>query len=152
MPRRLPAQYAEPEESPGVLLWIAANAWQRRQRAALAELGLTHPQLLLLAGVAWLTREGDSITQVRLARHTHTDPMMTSQLVRALEKKGLVRRVPSPSDSRARLLRATARGRKLAREAVLVADRVDREFFEPVDYDRIHSQLATLANLPERPA
>lgn len=144
MARRLPAQFAEPDQSNGVLLWVAANAWQRRQRAALGELGLTHPQLLVLAGVAWLTREGDPVTQVRLARHVHADQMMTSQLARALEKKRLVRRVPSPGDSRARLLKVTARGRKLAREAIVVAERVDREFFDPVDEERLRGMLREL--------
>jgi DNA-binding MarR family transcriptional regulator len=138
---RLPPQYADPDESAGVLLWLAANAWQRRQRAALAELDLTHPQFLLLAGVSWLTREGEPITQVRLAAHVHADPMMTSQIVRALEKKRLVRRLAHPTDTRARLLKATARGRKLARLAVVVAERIDREFFAAVDAERIKGAL-----------
>lgn len=149
MPRRLPAQFSDPDESNGILLWVAANAWQRRQRAALGELGLTHPQFLLLTGVAWLTREGDPTSQVRLAHHTHADPMMTSQIVRALEKKGLVRRVTNPGDSRARQVKATARGRKLARQAVLVAERVDREFFDPVDEERLRGMLRELKG--ERP-
>lgn len=144
MARRLPAQFADPEQSNGFLLWVSANAWQRRQRAALAELGLTQPQFRLLAGIAWLTREGDAASQVRLARHAHADPMTTSQVVRALEKKGLVRRVTNPADSRARHLKATARGRKLAREAVVVAERVDREFFDPVDEERLRGMLREL--------
>lgn len=144
MARRLPAQYSDPDQSAGVLLWVAGNAWQRRQRAALGELGLTHPQFLLLAGIAWLTREGDPVSQVRLSRHTHADPMMTSEIVRALEKKSLVRRITNPSDSRARLLKVTARGRKLAREAVVLAEQIDREFFEPVDIDRARGLLRAL--------
>lgn len=141
MAPRLPPQFADPEESAGVLLWLAANAWQRRQRAALAELDLTHAQFLLLAGVSYLTREGEPVTQVKVARHVHADPMMTSQVVRALEKKKLLRRIENPADTRAKLLKATARGRKLARQAVVVAEKVDREFFAAVDADRVRSAL-----------
>jgi MarR family transcriptional regulator, organic hydroperoxide resistance regulator len=144
MAPRLPSQFSDPDQSPGNLLVQVTAAWQRRQRAALSELGLTHPQFLILAAAAWLTRDGEPVTQVRLARHARTDPMMTSQLVRALEEKKLLRRSEDPSDSRAKLVRATARGRKLARQAVVIADRVDREFFEPADGRALLQELRAI--------
>jgi DNA-binding MarR family transcriptional regulator len=144
MAPRLPSQFSDPDQSPGNLLVQVTAAWQRRQRAALSELGLTHPQFLILAAAAWLTRDGEPVTQVRLARHARTDPMMTSQLVRALEEKKLLRRSEYPSDSRAKLVRATARGRKLARQAVVIADRVDREFFEPADGRALLQELRAI--------
>jgi DNA-binding MarR family transcriptional regulator len=144
MAPRLPSQFSDPDQSPGNLLVQVTAAWQRRQRAALSELGLTHPQFLILAAAAWLTRDGEPVTQVRLARHARTDPMMTSQLVRALEEKKLLRQSEDPSDSRAKLVRATARGRKLARQAVVIADRVDREFFEPADGRALLQELRAI--------
>src|SRR3546814_15453085 len=40
-----------PENSPGFLLWQVTNQWQRRLRATLEPLGLTHVQFVLLAGL-----------------------------------------------------------------------------------------------------
>lgn len=136
MPKRLPRLFAAPDESPGFLLWRAANRWQQRQRAALAPLGLTHVQFVLLAGVVVLADQGATVTQAAVARHAHADAMMTSQVLRALERRKLVRRVPHPTDSRARVLRPTAAGRRLARQAAYVVDDADRAFFESLGGDR----------------
>ena len=145
MPRRLPSSFGSPEESPGWVLVMAANAWQRRLRAALEPLALTPAQASLLAAVVRLGRDDAPVTPTRLARHARTDPMMTSQVLRALEGKKLVRRLTHPTDTRARLLRPTARGRKLAREAAFAAERVDREFFEGLgDPSRLRGQLTEL--------
>ncbi len=127
--------YPTPGESPGFLLWQVAAAWQARQRAALAPLGLTHVQFVLLAGVAWLERAGSPVTQVGLARHAGTDPMMTSQVVRTLERKGLLERAPHPRDSRANSLAATVAGRELAAAAIPVVEAVDAAFFAAVGDD-----------------
>jgi MarR family transcriptional regulator, organic hydroperoxide resistance regulator len=130
MPKRLPALFGSPDASPGWLLWQASNAWQRRQRDALRTLGLSYVQFLLLSGVVWLAeREEGPVTQVRLARHTRTDAMMTSQVVRALQARKLLRRVPHTADSRALTLAPTAAGRRLARQAIHIVHATDQDFF-----------------------
>lgn len=145
MPRKLPAAFAAPAESPGWLLTLAANAWQRQVRRALEPLGLTPVQSTILQAVAWLSRDGEPVIQTRVARHARTDLMMTSQVLRALERRKLVRRLSHPDDERAKVLRATARGRKLAREAAFAAERIDREFFEAVgDVGRLRVSLGEL--------
>lgn len=129
MPPPFESRYATPAESPGFLLWQVTNTWQRQQRAALEPLGLTHVQFVLLAGVAWLTRTDAPLTQTQLARHARTDLMMTSQVLRTLESKGLIARDRHPTDSRARCLRVTDAGRALAARAIGVVEEVDRVFF-----------------------
>ena len=54
MPKRLPPQFATPTASPGMLLWQATNRWQRGQRRALRDAGLSHLQVMLLASVTSL--------------------------------------------------------------------------------------------------
>jgi hypothetical protein len=44
------------EESPGFLLWRVSTLWRRAIEAILKPLGLTHPQFVVLATTAWLTR------------------------------------------------------------------------------------------------
>jgi DNA-binding MarR family transcriptional regulator len=125
---RLATKYKTADESPGLLLWQVTNRWQAAQRAALKPFGLTHVQFVLLASLTWLDVEGP-ITQRQLADHAATDPMMTSQVLRALEKRGLVERTQHPEDKRAQALTVTRRGRSLANRAVVAVEACDQAFF-----------------------
>ena len=127
----LATEYEAAEDSPGLLLWQVTNRWQSAQRAALKPLGLTHVQFVLLASLVWLRSDG-AVTQRMLADHAATDPMMTSQVVRVLEARGLIERTHHPADRRARSLSATARGRRLADKAVLAVEACDGAFFKPL--------------------
>ena len=95
---------------------------------ALKPFGLTHVQFVLLASLTWLDATGP-VTQRQLADHAATDPMMTSQVLRALAAAGLVVRSPHPSDGRAWALTITRTGRTLANRAVVAVEACDREFF-----------------------
>jgi DNA-binding MarR family transcriptional regulator len=138
-----------PSESPGFLLWHATLRWQRSVAAALAPLDLTHVQFVLLACIWWLNDQGEDPTQVRLAAQAGTDIKMTSQVLKALEKKGLIEREVDPADTRARRLRATPRGKRLAPRAITVVEAVDAEFFSQFPPAEAVDFLARLAPLPE---
>ncbi len=87
------------------------------------------------ASLVWIDADGP-VTQRALADHAGTDPMMTSQVLRALETKGLVERRPHPDDSRARSLVATAAGVALANRATAsVEARRPGSFFAPLEPD-----------------
>jgi DNA-binding MarR family transcriptional regulator len=125
---RLRSDFAEADQSPGLLLWRVTNAWQAVMREALRPFDLTHVQFVLLASLTWLRVEGP-VTQRHLADHARTDPMMTSQVLRALEAKGLVERSAHPTDARARALAVTAEGARLANAANAVVEAADGRFF-----------------------
>jgi len=136
-----------PATSPGFLLWHTTLRWQRDIAAALKPLGLTHVQFVLLASVWWLADRGSAPpTQVQLAEHAGTDPMMTSQVVRALVGRGLIERERDPSDGRAWRLVPTPGGVDLAQRAVVVVEAQDDEFFAALDRDELVSTLAALAS------
>jgi len=122
----LSSQYGSEQDSPGFMLWRVTNRWQAVIRAALRPFGLTHVQFVLLAALTWAQRE---LTQIELAHQTRADPMMTSQVLRALEGKGLVERREHPADGRARLLRVTPAGADLARRANVAVEAADQAFF-----------------------
>ena len=119
----------DPGDSPGFLLWHVTLRWQRDIAAALAPLNLTHVQFVLLATAWWLNTHGQDPNQLSLARHAGTDVKMTSQVVRKLEAKGLLGREVDPADTRAKKMRVTARGGKLAQRAIAAVERVDAAFF-----------------------
>ena len=99
----------------------------------LRELGRTSDGELLpleaLTAIHWTHRV---FALVALAAFAGTDVKMTSQVLRSLERKDLVEREVDPADSRARRLRLTRRGARLAPRAIAVVEHVDEEFFERV--------------------
>ncbi|MFE2286987.1 MarR family winged helix-turn-helix transcriptional regulator [Streptomyces sp. NPDC059443] len=139
-----------PGESPGFLLWHATLRWQRGITAALAPLGLTHVQFVLLACTWWLNGQGEHPNQQTLAKQAGTDVKMTSQVVRTLEQKGLVAREVDPADTRAKRLRVTEAGAALAPRAIAAVEQVDAEFFRPVPREDAVTLLSRLAH-PDRP-
>jgi DNA-binding MarR family transcriptional regulator len=125
---RLASEHQQAADSPGLLLWQVTNRWQAAQRAALKPFGLTHVQFVLLASLAWLQADGP-VTQRELAGHAATDPMMTSQVLRVLESRDLLRREAHPTDGRARALVITPAGAELADRANGAVEGCDRAFF-----------------------
>ncbi len=118
-----------PAGSPGFLLWHVTLQWQRAITAVLQPLGLTHVQFVLLACTWWLHEQDQTPNQMALARHAGTDVKMTSQVVRTLEAKGLLRREVDPTDTRARRLRLTSQGTSLVQRAITAVEQADAEFF-----------------------
>ncbi|NKB55655.1 MAG: MarR family transcriptional regulator [Alphaproteobacteria bacterium] len=118
---------------PGYLLWRAANLWQKRIRAVLAPYDVTPVQYLLLAGLRDVgAADGGSTNQAALARHCQTDPMMTSQVLRVLEKAGLIARQPHAGDGRAFAIALTGAGAELLSRAEGDILEADALFHDPL--------------------
>jgi DNA-binding MarR family transcriptional regulator len=75
---------------------------------------------------------------------------MTSQVLRSLERKGLIEREVDAADTRARRLRVTRRGAALARRAIAVVEDVDARFFADVPDGKTLDFLRRLVKLPDR--
>ena len=121
----------------GYLLWQAVNRWQRVQKQALAPFDLTPVQFLLLSGARELGAAGDPPTQAVLARHCRTDPMMTSQVLRALEKERLVARHAHDGDGRAVAVEVTEAGQSVVTAAIEAVDRAEGRVFRRAGAQRI---------------
>ncbi|GAB1640061.1 MarR family winged helix-turn-helix transcriptional regulator [Krasilnikovia sp. MM14-A1259] len=124
----LATRHDSPDDSPGLLMWQVTNRWQAAQRAALKPFDITHVQFVLLATLTYLQASGP-VTQKTLAGMAATDPMMTSQVLRALESRDLVHRPAHPTDRRARAVAVTQAGRDLANQAVVAVEACDAAFF-----------------------
>ena len=75
--------------------WLAAMRWRRRVEAVLREAGLTFTQWLVLVAARELIREtGDAVSQRQIADRVELDEATLSQVMRTLDKKGLVSRGP----------------------------------------------------------
>ena len=124
----LGSRYSSDPESPGLALWRVTNRWQAVIRRALAPFEITHVQFVLLAALTWSPAD-DGVTQAELAQQTRADPMMVSQVLRALETKGLVTRSRDAVDGRAIRVTATTSGQRTARTAITAVEDADASFF-----------------------
>lgn len=98
--------------------------WRTAVDRAVAPLGLTHAQYVVLASLYGLVADGERPSQRQLADRTGLEAIYVSKLVRTLDRDGLVERSSNPADSRAVQLDLTARGQQVAGEAIAVVGRL----------------------------
>jgi DNA-binding MarR family transcriptional regulator len=83
----------------------------RRTGAALARTGVTADQFVVLSALS----EADALTQRELVSRTSSDPNTMRAMLVLLERQGLIKRRPHPSDGRARSVSLTRTGRNTFR-------------------------------------
>ena len=113
----------------GFSIWHVVNLWQKIQKDALSPFDMTPVQFLLIAGLAELSENNITIKQSTLAQHCRTDAMMTSQVIRTLEKRGLVRRTQHQKDGRAIAVQLTEFGQNQFTAAMPAVSQADAKFF-----------------------
>ncbi|TYQ29200.1 MarR family transcriptional regulator [Pseudanabaena sp. UWO311] len=133
-----------PEDSMGFLLWQVVHLWQRQVEMTLAEIDITHLQFVLLAGIGWLTRNGDLLTQVQLAQFCKIDVMQISQVTRKLEAKELIQRATHPTDTRAKILNLTLSGESILEQALPLVECLDANFFSQCTQHNLLIELKKL--------
>ncbi|WP_246850025.1 MarR family winged helix-turn-helix transcriptional regulator [Nocardioides xinjiangensis] len=109
------------------LMFVSYRAMDERVIAAMRGAGydVTVAQSRIAQRIA---DDGSRLTE--LADRAQVTKQTASLLVAALERQGLVERVPDPADGRARLIRLSGRGREAARHAAEVVQGVEREWVE----------------------
>ncbi len=113
----------------------AAEEWVRHS-------GLTRQQAFTLGYIE--EHEDRGVIARELARMSGTTPASVTSLLQGMEDRGLITRVPSPRDSRVKLLYVTAEGSRLVEgfeEAMLEAQRA---FFAPLNREEQEHLLALL--------
>lgn len=135
------SSFSAPEESPGFLLWRASTLWRRAIENALKPLSLTHPQFVILATIAWLTRKDERVSQIEISKHVELDPNTTSQIIRSLEKKHLIERVHA-IDERSKYPSLTAEGSEKLALALPAVENADRDFFSATNLNELKAEEA----------
>ncbi len=120
------------ERSLGFLFWQTNNMWERKINCELKKMNLTHVQFVLLAGIGWYNVNGMNINQVTLARHSKTNIMMTSKVLRTLEKKGLINRKQDKVDTRQYHLFITDKGKDKLDKGFPIVRKTTDDFFNPI--------------------
>lgn len=138
--------FKSPEDSPGYLLGQLTMLWQRKQKRVLDPLDLTQTQFVLLAALAWLSKESDAVTQIDIANQGNADRMMVSKVLRTLEDKNFVTRQAHKTDTRAKTIRLTELGGSVLQKALIAIESADLEFFSVSQAD-LTAYNTTMVNL-----
>lgn len=79
------------KQSTGFLLWHISTSWRTSIESVLKTFDLTHPQFVVLATKGWLTRNRELTTQA-IGKLAQLDPNTSSQIIKGLEQKELIKR------------------------------------------------------------
>lgn len=134
----------------GYLIWRITKFWQRGKHRILDEFDLTSPQLELLGAIYHLSKIDTEVTQIVLSQITDIDPMTTSTVLRNLQKKGLISRRESTTDTRARIVEATDAGSDLFIKAINKVRKSQDILFENIDKEALKNQLQNLLQEMDR--
>ncbi len=121
--------FKTPEESLGYLLWHVSLSWRNGIEETLKPLDLTHPQFVVLATTAWLTRDGNHINQIDISKAAGLDPNTTSQILRGLEAKKFIKRARSLNE-RSKNPSLTDNGFNVLEKALPAVEKADSKFFK----------------------
>lgn len=144
------SKLGNPNDEIGFLIWRISKYWQRGKHKLLDEFGLTGSQMELLGAIYHMSKEKREATQIILSQETEIDPMTTSTILRNLQKKGLISRRESTTDTRARIVEVTDAGINLFEKAILKIKDGQELLFENIDKDALKTQLQLLLQEMDR--
>lgn len=123
------ASLGSPRNAIGFVLWRVVHRYERELEQALRPLDLTHLQFTLLALAAWTQKGGGVPTQADLARAGDIHVMQVSNVLTALERKGLVIRAAAKTNATAKTVTLTVEGADRLGAAFPIAMDVQRRMF-----------------------
>lgn len=138
--------HAGPEHSPGLLLWQVSTSWRASLEKVLKAFDLTHPQFVVLSATAWLTQNGERVTQIAVGKMAGLDPNTCSQIMRGLESKKMIAREKT-ADARAKSPVLTPVGAEVLKKALPAVETEDQAFFRALDAKDISSMINVFRKL-----
>ena len=111
------------------------NKWHSIIKKELKKMNLTHPQFVVLASLAYLSQNGNEITQIMISKLAGIDVMTISQILSLLEKNDFVKRKEHSKDTRAKAVILSKKGEEVLQKAVPLVEQIDEIFFGKLDTD-----------------
>ncbi|GHU57956.1 MarR family transcriptional regulator [Clostridia bacterium] len=115
--------------STGLVFVRVYNKWHTTIKNELREVGITHPQFVVMTVLNFLCQSDEYVTQASIAKMADMDVMSVSQIVRGLEKKGFLKRAANPNDTRANSVWLLEKGQEAIKRALPIVEKIDDDFF-----------------------
>lgn len=143
----LPFGFEKPEDSPGFLLWQTTMVWQRQIRKALEPYDISHAQFVIMATLMWFEAHQHDTTQILIVNWSKLDKMTVSKSLKKLVALGFVNRIEHETDTRAKSVTLTAKGKEMVRTLVPIIEGIDNVFFGKTSDKEQKSLIDILAKL-----
>ena len=111
------------------------NKWHSMIKKELKKMNLTHPQFVVLASLAYLSQNGNEITQIMISKLAGIDVMTISQILSLLEKQNFVKRKEHSRDTRAKTVTLNKKGEEILQKAIPLVEQIDEFFFGKLNND-----------------
>lgn len=122
-------EQSKPESYIGFLIWQLSRRWENFVEKELSEVGMTHLQFAILVQTGFLNMVKGPINQVEISSFTQISPMQISQVVKILEKKGLIVRKQCKLDCRTKLIALSEEGVRHLAESKKIVLKAEGDFF-----------------------
>lgn len=129
---KLPFGFDRAEDSPGFLLWQTTVVWQRRIKKELEMYDLSHAQFVIMAILLWLELHNYDTTQTMIIDWSKLDKMTVSKSLKKLTELKLVRRAEHKTDTRAKNVFLTDKGKILVSKCIPIVENIDDNFFSKI--------------------
>ena len=143
----LPFGFDTPEDSPGFLLWQTTMVWQRQIKKSLEPYDISHAQFVIMATLMWFEAHHYDTTQTLIVNWSKLDKMTVSKSLRKLVALGCVHRIEHKTDTRAKSVSLTEKGKEMVRTLVPIVEGIDRTFFSKASDQEHKSLIQILAKL-----
>lgn len=143
----LPFGFDKPEDSPGFLLWQTTTIWQRQIKRALETYNISHPQFVIMATLLWFEANHYDTTQILIVNWSKLDKMTVSKSIRKLAALGYVNRIEHETDTRAKSVSLTEKGKEMVSLLVPIVEKIDSIFFGKASHQEQNNLVHILAKL-----
>lgn len=144
---KLPFGFDKPKDSPGFLLWQTTMIWQRQIKKALEVYDISHAQFVIMATLLWFEAHDYDTTQIQIVNWSKLDKMTVSKSLKKLVELNLVNRIEHETDTRAKNVSLTNKGKKLVHKLVPIVEKTDSLFFGKTSLPEQQSLMRILNKL-----
>lgn len=140
---KLPFGFEKPEDSPGFLLWQTTMVWQRKIKEVLEPFNISHAQFVILATLLWFDAHHYDTTQISIVNWTQLDKMTVSKSLKKLADMKWVKRCEHKTDTRAKSVSITQKGKELCHKVIPLVESLDHSFFAKASQSEQKMLMAT---------
>ena len=147
MAKKTAFKHDKADDSTGFLLWKITALWQNKLSTVLSQFNINQTQFAIMASLKWFEEHGEETTQSHLVEHSKIEKMTMSKSLRSLQKKNLITRLKSPTDSRAFNIEFTTAGSKIINKAIVAIESADDAFFSALSDQEVKQYKAIIVKL-----
>ncbi|PPE03128.1 transcriptional regulator SlyA [Holospora curviuscula] len=121
--------FDKPEDSPSVPLWQTTMVRQWQIKRVLEPYDISHAHFVIMATLMWFEAHHYDTTQILIVNWSKLDKMTVSKSLRKLVALGCVNRIEHETDTRAKSVSLTEKGKEMVRTLVPIIEGIDNTFF-----------------------